>query len=100
MGNPNMIMSLAGNKADLAEQRAVSEEDAKVKPAKPFLIVKALRACISSSRGPRLLNKDKEKACWKDLQIQVALLELLQECKGIKHPVLTPTSTNVLRAFM
>lgn len=30
MGNPNMIMSLAGNKADLAEQRAVSAEDAKV----------------------------------------------------------------------
>ena len=30
MGNPNMIMSLAGNKADLAEQRAVPEEDAKV----------------------------------------------------------------------
>ena len=29
MGNPNMIMSLAGNKADLAEQRAVSVEDAK-----------------------------------------------------------------------
>ena len=30
MGNPNMIMSLAGNKADLADQRAVSSEDAKV----------------------------------------------------------------------
>lgn len=29
MGNPNMIMSLAGNKADLAEQRAVSTEEAK-----------------------------------------------------------------------
>ena len=31
MGNPDMIMSLAGNKADLVEQRAVSTEDAKVK---------------------------------------------------------------------
>ena len=30
MGNPNMIMSLAGNKADLVEQRAVTAEDAKV----------------------------------------------------------------------
>jgi len=30
MGNPNMIMSLAGNKADLVEQRAVTTEDAKV----------------------------------------------------------------------
>lgn len=30
MGNPNMIMSLAGNKADLSEQRAVPAEDAKV----------------------------------------------------------------------
>jgi Ras-related protein Rab-5C len=29
MGNPNMIMSLAGNKADLVEQRAVTTEDAK-----------------------------------------------------------------------
>ncbi len=29
-GNPNMIMALAGNKADLAEQRAVTNEEAKV----------------------------------------------------------------------
>ncbi len=29
-GNPNMIMALAGNKADLAGQRAVTTEDAKV----------------------------------------------------------------------
>ncbi len=29
-GNPNMIMALAGNKADLAAQRAVTSEDAKV----------------------------------------------------------------------
>ncbi|EIE25802.1 small rab-related GTPase [Coccomyxa subellipsoidea C-169] len=28
-GNPNMIMALAGNKADLAAQRAVTSEDAK-----------------------------------------------------------------------
>jgi Ras-related protein Rab-5C len=28
MGNPNMIMSLAGNKADLADHRAVTVEDA------------------------------------------------------------------------
>lgn len=33
MGNPNMIMSLAGNKADLSEQRAVPSEDAKVCPS-------------------------------------------------------------------
>lgn len=31
-GNPNMIMALAGNKADLAAQRAVTTEDAKVCP--------------------------------------------------------------------
>ena len=31
-GNPNMIMALAGNKADLAAQRAVTNEDAKVRP--------------------------------------------------------------------
>jgi GTPase SAR1 family protein len=31
MGNPNMIMSLAGNKADLVEQRAVTAEEAKVR---------------------------------------------------------------------
>jgi len=29
-GNPNMIMALAGNKADLAAQRAVTVEEAKV----------------------------------------------------------------------
>ena len=29
-GNPNMIMALAGNKADLAAQRAVTNEEAKV----------------------------------------------------------------------
>ena len=29
-GNPAMIMALAGNKADLAGQRAVTTEDAKV----------------------------------------------------------------------
>lgn len=29
-GNPNMIMALAGNKADLAAQRAVTTEEAKV----------------------------------------------------------------------
>lgn len=29
-GNPNMIMALAGNKADLAAQRAVTPEEAKV----------------------------------------------------------------------
>ena len=28
MGNPNMIMSLAGNKADLGDHRAVTHEDA------------------------------------------------------------------------
>ena len=30
MGNPNMIMALAGNKADLAEARAVTAEEAQV----------------------------------------------------------------------
>jgi len=29
-GNPNMIMALAGNKADLAAQRSVTAEEAKV----------------------------------------------------------------------
>ena len=37
MGNPNMIMSLAGNKADLLEQRAVQTEDAKVVSLLPRL---------------------------------------------------------------
>jgi Ras-related protein Rab-5C len=29
-GNPNMIMALAGNKADLAEARAVTKEEAQI----------------------------------------------------------------------
>ena len=29
-GNPNMIMALAGNKADLAAQRSVTADEAKV----------------------------------------------------------------------
>ncbi len=32
-GNPAMIMALAGNKADLAGQRAVTTEDAQVRAA-------------------------------------------------------------------
>ena len=31
-GNPNMIMALAGNKADLAAQRSVTADEAKVRP--------------------------------------------------------------------
>ncbi len=33
-GNPNMIMALAGNKADLAAQRSVTADEAKVLPCK------------------------------------------------------------------
>ena len=42
MGNPNMIMSLAGNKADLAEQRAVSVEDAKAS----YFLCSHAEACL------------------------------------------------------
>ena len=49
MGNPNMIMSLAGNKADLAEQRAVSVEDAKASYFLRTMLVPEL-ACNMKTR--------------------------------------------------
>ena len=49
MGNPNMIMSLAGNKADLAEQRAVSNEDAKVSLTATIMFLESQQpfSCVS-----------------------------------------------------
>ena len=44
-GNPNMIMALAGNKADLAAQRSVTAEEAKV--GNPF----SLAECRALGHG-------------------------------------------------
>ncbi len=44
-GNPNMIMALAGNKADLAAQRSVTADEAKVGSSSVFWNACADMAC-------------------------------------------------------
>lgn len=61
MGNPNMIMSLAGNKADLSEQRAVPAEDAK---ASLLLALSRQVLLLANGHGQDPVNSEKMNECF------------------------------------
>ena len=50
-GNPNMIMALAGNKADLGDARAVTSEEAQVVTLRCFLDMLATHPCSAVGTG-------------------------------------------------